>query len=185
MSTTHTSRSAPAPANGGVRRLVGGIAARTAVRALALLVLFWGQMWLWDTFAPSTDANIGAGLLAFLTVVVLSGVWGLLDGRRHGLVGALAAWVLAASVFDAVAAVAQDSRNPKLSPRSWACCRGPRSGLHAAREPGARHWSGLGLTRWLASPCAPPARQKSGAWAQTAGACSSSRSRRLRSSPPA
>ncbi len=109
MSTTHTSRSAPAPANGGVRRLVGGIAARTAVRALALLVLFWGQMWLWDTFAPSTDANIGAGLLAFLTVVVLSGVWGLLDGRRHGLVGALAAWVLAASVFDAVAAVAQDS----------------------------------------------------------------------------
>lgn len=51
-----------------------------------------------DAVAPAErgDANIGAGLLAFAAVVVLSGAWSLRDGYRHGFGWTLRTWALAA-----------------------------------------------------------------------------------------
>ncbi|MFC6153459.1 hypothetical protein [Nocardioides yefusunii] len=79
---------------------------RTLVRAVALTLLFLGQIWAWDTFAPSTDANIGAGLLAFLVSAVVAFGWSWRDAVRHGWLNALVCWTLAAVLFDVTVSLA-------------------------------------------------------------------------------
>ncbi|NHA67172.1 hypothetical protein [Phycicoccus flavus] len=50
---------------------------------------------------PSGGADIGAGVLAFALVVLVSFVWSLLDGRRAGLGRVLLRWLLVAVLVGA------------------------------------------------------------------------------------
>ena len=50
-------------------------------------------------FPGEQDANIGAGLLAFALVAVVSGAWGLVDGRSQRGARATAIWAGVAVVF--------------------------------------------------------------------------------------
>ena len=52
-------------------------------------------------FPGEGDANIGAGLLAFGVVVLVSFGWGLVDGRRPGAASAVVVWAVVAVVFGA------------------------------------------------------------------------------------
>ncbi len=74
--------------------MVVGSLLRGAVATTALLI----TPRLVDAVAPAErgDANIGAGLLAFAAVIVLSGAWSLLDGYRRGFGWTLRTWALAA-----------------------------------------------------------------------------------------
>ena len=48
------------------------------------------------------DPNIGAGLLAFVLIVVVSGVWGFLDGRRLPFGRVVRVWVVAGAAVGLV-----------------------------------------------------------------------------------
>jgi hypothetical protein len=48
------------------------------------------------------DPNIGAGLLAFVLIVVVSGVWGFLDGRRLPLGRVVRIWAVAGAAVGLV-----------------------------------------------------------------------------------
>jgi hypothetical protein len=50
-------------------------------------------------FPGSTDANIGAGLLAFGGIVVASFGWAFADGRRRGASPTVATWAVVAVSF--------------------------------------------------------------------------------------
>ena len=45
------------------------------------------------------DDALGAGLIAFAALVLISFVWSLVDGRARGLGAALVIWVVVAAVF--------------------------------------------------------------------------------------
>ena len=47
----------------------------------------------------STDANIGAGLIAFGVVVLVSFGWAVVDGRRRGGSSAMVTWAVVAAAF--------------------------------------------------------------------------------------
>src|SRR4051794_16282091 len=72
-------------------RVLVGALVRTAV-VIAVIAVFVAVLYSSD----STDA-LGAGLLAFLILVVLAFAWALVDGVRLGLVPALVGWLLAAA----------------------------------------------------------------------------------------
>ena len=50
-------------------------------------------------FPDSADANIGAGLIAFGAVVLVSFGWALVDGRRWGASPTAVTWAVVAAVF--------------------------------------------------------------------------------------
>lgn len=50
-------------------------------------------------FPGSTDANIGAGLLAFGGIVVVSLGWAFVDARRRGASSTIATWAVVAVAF--------------------------------------------------------------------------------------
>ncbi len=50
-------------------------------------------------FPGSTDANIGAGLLAFGGIVVVSLGWAFADARRRGASSTVATWAIVAVAF--------------------------------------------------------------------------------------
>lgn len=50
-------------------------------------------------FPDSTDANIGAGLIAFGAVVLVSFGWAVVDGRRRGAAPTVVTWAAVAAVF--------------------------------------------------------------------------------------
>lgn len=74
------------------------ITLHTLVRTAVLAIGIWGYDNLYDEFlAPTSgDADIGKGLLAFLGIMTVSGVWALLDGIRHSPVLWVVPWVLTA-----------------------------------------------------------------------------------------
>lgn len=55
-------------------------------------------IWLISLAFPSPDANIGAGLMAFMLVAGLSFLWALFDGLRHDFAWALPVWLPAALI---------------------------------------------------------------------------------------
>lgn len=67
------------------------------VRGLVCAVVTQLVGWSIGAVSGGEGANIGAGLIAFFVTLVVAGVWGLLDGRRHpSAAGPLAlVWVLA------------------------------------------------------------------------------------------
>lgn len=73
-------------------RVLAGVLVRSAV--LALVIAAYGAA---VNRSESTDA-LGAGLLAFLLVVVVAFGWAFVDGLRHGFVPALVTWVLTAAL---------------------------------------------------------------------------------------
>ncbi len=50
-------------------------------------------------FPDQEDANIGAGLIAFGLVVLVSLGWALADGRRHGALPTVVVWAVVAVAF--------------------------------------------------------------------------------------
>lgn len=50
-------------------------------------------------FPDSTDANIGAGLIAFGAVLLVAFGWAVVDGRRWGAARATATWAVVAAAF--------------------------------------------------------------------------------------
>jgi hypothetical protein len=64
------------------------------LRSLVLTVVV-GALGAVVSRGDSTDA-LGAGLLAFALVVVVSGVWGLVDGWRHGFLVTVLVWFVTA-----------------------------------------------------------------------------------------
>jgi hypothetical protein len=77
-----------------IERMVGGMdmLLRSAV-LVAGLATYFGILRLAGDSA--NDPNIGAGLLAFLLIVVASGVWGFFDGRRLPLGRVVRVWAVA------------------------------------------------------------------------------------------
>jgi membrane protease YdiL (CAAX protease family) len=74
---------------------------RAVVLALLAVVVAFGTTLLSD----DGTANIGAGLLAFLAVIIAAFVWGLRDARRDPLGQVLLRWVLVGVVVGLAVAV--------------------------------------------------------------------------------
>lgn len=79
---------------------------RTIIGAVIRCVVILGLAWLSVLLAeaatgPSVGANIGAGLLGILVILVGSFVWAVLDGRRRGT-GALPMWAIVAALYTAL-----------------------------------------------------------------------------------
>ncbi len=68
------------------------------VGAFALALTLFIQVVLPRLSEPG-DANIGAGLLAFLALALTGFLWGMYDGRRIGVVPAVICWAVVAGVF--------------------------------------------------------------------------------------
>ena len=91
--TTTTTATATATAT------VAGVAIRTLVRSIVLGAGILGFYLVYDLLVPATpDADIGMGLLAFLLLVVASGLWGLIDGLRHPAISSAIAWLATAAI---------------------------------------------------------------------------------------
>ena len=76
-----------------------------ALRAMALIGLDLGASWIIGLLDDSGGANIGAGLLLFAAIMVLSGLGGLYDGWRLGFARTAVIWA-ATSVLVAVGMIA-------------------------------------------------------------------------------
>ena len=50
-------------------------------------------------FPDSTDANIGAGLIAFGAVLLIAFGWAVVDGRRWGATSTTVTWAVVAAAF--------------------------------------------------------------------------------------
>lgn len=71
--------------------------AAVLVRAVVLVTAIPLSGWAFAAATGGADANIGAGLFAFTVAVVISGVWGFLDGRRSHASGPIfVRWVVVA-----------------------------------------------------------------------------------------
>jgi hypothetical protein len=84
-----------------VERMVGrmDMLLRSAV-LVAGLTAYFGMLRLAGDSA--NDPNIGAGLLAFLLIVVTSGVWGFFDGRRLPVGRVVQTWAVAGAALGLV-----------------------------------------------------------------------------------
>ncbi|NYF98525.1 hypothetical protein [Janibacter cremeus] len=76
-----------------------------ALRSMALIGFYLGASWIVGLLPGSGGANIGAGLLLFVVIMVLSGLGGLYDGRRAGFLRTVVIWA-ATSVIVAMGMVA-------------------------------------------------------------------------------
>ncbi|WP_338749720.1 hypothetical protein [Janibacter alittae] len=76
-----------------------------AVRTVTVIGVHLGLSWFVGLLDTSGGANIGAGLLTFVLLMVLSGLGGLIDGRRVGVLSTVVIWV-ATAVLVAVAMIA-------------------------------------------------------------------------------
>lgn len=75
------------------------VVTRTLVRSTAIGAGILGYYAAYPLLvAPTPDADIGQGLLAFSLVVLASGLWGLVDGLRGAVPAAVLTWLLTASV---------------------------------------------------------------------------------------
>lgn len=72
------------------------IPVRVATFALALTIYMQVVLPRWT---EPGDANIGAGLLAFLVLAVAGFCWALYDGRRDGIVPAVICWGVVSALF--------------------------------------------------------------------------------------
>ncbi len=66
---------------------------------LLRLPVLAGAGFLLSSLSPADADPLGTGLLAFFLTVLISGLWAALDGWRHPLRTAAAAWVLTAALF--------------------------------------------------------------------------------------
>lgn len=81
-----------------------GHAATTAIAVVVRLVVLLAALAAYYAATPylfpgSTDANIGAGLIAFGAVVLVSFGWAVVDGRRHGAAPSTLVWAIVAAAF--------------------------------------------------------------------------------------
>lgn len=85
------------------------IAARTlrdiALRGTALVGSYLGLSWIVGLLPDSGGPNIGAGLILFMAIMMLSGLGGLYDGWRVGFLRTVVIWS-ATSVLAAVGMIA-------------------------------------------------------------------------------
>ncbi|MDO5744124.1 MAG: hypothetical protein Q4P23_06625 [Micrococcaceae bacterium] len=86
---------------GTASRAIRGIALRTAV-LVGLYLLVWVVLL---RFEESSSANIGAGLISFAVIALLSALGGLYDGTRGGFSRLAITWV-ATAMLTAVALIA-------------------------------------------------------------------------------
>lgn len=78
---------------------VATVAIRTLVRSAVLGAGILGFYLVYDLLVPATpDADIGMGLLAFLLLVLASGLWALLDGLTRSAWPSAVAWLLTSVV---------------------------------------------------------------------------------------
>lgn len=84
--------------------LVGG-----ALRAVVLVLLAVASLrvavWLLDGNDPSSDADIGVGLVPIAVAVLVSGGWGYVDGRRHTASDVRGWWTIAALLCGVAAVI--------------------------------------------------------------------------------
>ena len=74
-------------------------AIHTLVRSVSLGAGILGFYLVYDLLVPPTpDADIGMGLLAFLLLVVASGLWGLIDGLRHPAWPSVGVWLATSAI---------------------------------------------------------------------------------------
>jgi len=66
--------------------------------ALAVVVIAYTSLVV-PMMSEQGDANIGAGLLAFAIVIVISLIWSVVDGRRAGLAPTAVRWAIVAVVL--------------------------------------------------------------------------------------
>ncbi|HKJ12805.1 MAG TPA: hypothetical protein VJ976_10520 [Ornithinimicrobium sp.] len=78
---------------------------RVAMRAIVLTLLAVVVGFGTNMLSDEGTANIGAGVLAFLAVIVASFAWGLVDARRDAFGWVLARWVLVGVIVGLVFAV--------------------------------------------------------------------------------
>lgn len=81
--------------------------AAVIIRVLGLVAVAWVGFWAGNIgYDEAGGANIGAGLLAFLVVMIATLVWAVVDGRRsRRTVGPLVArWVVVAVVLGVLSA---------------------------------------------------------------------------------
>jgi hypothetical protein len=72
----------------------------TLVRSIALLLALGGYyLLLPHLFESDSGVAIGAGLIAFGAIVVVSAVWGLVDGRRRSFRDLALVWAAVSVVF--------------------------------------------------------------------------------------
>ncbi len=76
-----------------------------ALRATALIGFYLGMSWIVGLFPDSGGVNIGAGLILFVAIMVLSGLGGLYDGWRVGFLRTAVIWA-ATSILVAVGMIA-------------------------------------------------------------------------------
>jgi len=67
---------------------------KVIVRALVVAVLAFLVGWVTNLLSDDGTANIGAGLFALLTVLVVAFVWALRDARRDALARVLVRWAV-------------------------------------------------------------------------------------------
>jgi hypothetical protein len=86
--------------SGGQSRGMGHRVIAIVVRLVVLLVALSGYYAALPFLFPgSTDANIGAGLIAFGVVVLVSFGWAAIDGRRRGSAATMLVWAVVAVAF--------------------------------------------------------------------------------------
>lgn len=72
---------------------------RTTLRVAAVAALLTASYAAIAATAEKGDANIGAGLMLFALVLLVSAAWGLVDGLRHPLPGTIVSWAVVALVL--------------------------------------------------------------------------------------
>ncbi|WP_460771504.1 hypothetical protein [Mariniluteicoccus flavus] len=88
------------------------------VRTLVLAAGSFAAGWLATLGDRSGGAALGAGLAGFAALIVMSGVWGALDGHRAGKLGRpLAVWLVTAIVVGVIAAVQAQAFAPRIDPQ--------------------------------------------------------------------
>ena len=112
------------------------VAIHTLVRTAVLAIGIVAYDRTYDQLITPTpgDADIGKGLIAFLLIAIVCGVWGLVDGLRHSPVLWALPWVLTGMALAAVLHESSDARPRRRTSTS------PVSGL--ARSPSLSSTSG-------------------------------------------
>ncbi|MGN0065371.1 MAG: hypothetical protein ACI379_14130 [Nocardioides sp.] len=76
-----------------------------ALRTVVLTVASYGLIWLIDAVAPTADANIGAGLMAFAAVMGVTFFWAIWDACRNRWWVSAIVWACTAALFAVVSNV--------------------------------------------------------------------------------
>lgn len=105
MSVSQLSRNAHAPQGAWPENEVISHVVAIVVRVLGLAAATWLAFWGGNLGYEGVGANIGAGILGFIALILLSLVWSFVDGRRSGRRGqTIGRWLVVGAVMGVLAA---------------------------------------------------------------------------------